>query len=211
MYGKRSSHLQKIHPCHAGKNILRSPPAPCQFDGLCSLLRNLSHSGYFRLTSSSQYPLFLLGIPGFSTLIGCIRCGQARHSLQEARSGIRRVLIIVPSPLLGHQSPDKAVSSRLTLASGAAASKGPCQAALLTPTPRAVLLKGALQPREHLPWKMKHYGRWTQTSACENFCWAVFHLKCWMQQHIVAEGCTTGRWREKSLDLGTSWLQGVSP
>lgn len=54
---------------------------------------------------------------------------------QEARSGIRRVLIfIVPWPLPGHQSPDKAVSSVLTSASEAAASKGPCQAALLTPT-----------------------------------------------------------------------------
>lgn len=112
----------------------------------------------------------------------------------------------MPSPLLGPQSPEKAVSSRLTSASEAAASKGPSQAALLTPTPWAVL---SLQPREHQPWKMKHYGRWTQTSVYEKLLlssvspemmdaaacrsWRLYHRQVERAElglgHILTSGC----------------------
>lgn len=79
--------------------------------------------------------------------------------------------------------------------------QGPVRLLSSLQQPRAVLLKGSLQLREHQPWKMKRHGRWMQTSVHETFLWAVFHLKCWMQQHAVVQGCTTRKVERVELGL----------
>lgn len=211
MYGKRSSHLQKIHPYYAGKNILSSPPAPCQFDGLCSLLRNLSHSGYFTSTNSSQYPLFSYqehwALVPLLAAKGAGKWDTASNRPDQVLEGSSYCAITLTWPSVPRQGHELHVN----ISHWGCSQQGSLSGCSPHSKPRAVLLKGSLQLREHQPWKMKHYGRWKQTSVYESFHWAVFQLKCWMEQHAVAEGCTTGRWREQRLDFGTRWLQGVSP